>query len=1027
MKILRFLTSLFLLAATAFGQVSMLQVPAPTYTDKGVARRTGTYNKYENTLVLITDTNGITVPGVIVVGTGPTTLTDVSGKILSAALNTVAAAQGGFGADVSASSGVPLFAAGVNTFTATTGTGTFVRSISPTLTGTIGAASLSLSSLTSGRVPFATTAGLFTDSTSLTFNSGTGALTATSFVGAFTGTATNATNIGITDDVATNASMFPLWVTANTGNLPAKVSSTKLFFNPSTGLLTAPSLTLTATTSLLLGTSGSLVGNIGFRNATSGTATLAPPTGALSTYTVTLPNAASTLPIFGQQITFAGPTAARTITLLDLAYTTARQDAAQTFTGVQSFTSPDFTTSVTTPSTSFTAWAGATTLLTFGGTGASASTFMPSTLDATTSTTGAIRTSGGISAAKAGNIGTTLTAGTSVVSPIFSSNNADPADSGVIRLGNAELIAWEASPASTDVTLTVNSSEQFVFSNDILSPSLATSLLTSSSTFALLNATATTVNAFGAATTVNTGASATQIWNFGGSTTASEFRFLEPSGSGTNYSAFKAVAQSANITYSLPPTVSAAGGALTDVAGNGVLTWVVPTGTGTVTVVGAGALTSTALVTGGGTTTLQTPSATATMDSSGNISTPGTLTVGNAATTAGAIALTQGTTQSTGTTNITLQAPTSVTSYLRTLEGTAGSTGVYIGTTSGTTVTDSRVAPSTSGNVLTSNGTTWTSAAAAGGTAANPTGTVGLTTVNGSASTYLRSDGAPPLSQAIAPTWTGVHTFTPTARSSGVASYFVVTTPADTAQTASTESIGASFTAATRQWSTGALTTQRERVFAAPTYGFVGASTLTTAVNVDIADPIAGTNATLTNKYGLRVNNQQVTGTLTANTGTNLIGPLVDSVDGTTPLNNILTTIAAGTAYTLTASNADVAFGTTSPTVTLANAGTYMLVATIQTSLVGATYAAAFQTVSYNFRRTNNTAADLSGSTFLATLNMVALTTQTIPGPVITINLGKYVTTNTTDVIGLRGVVSATPAAGSVTCSNATITAIRLY
>jgi len=42
---------------------------------------------------------------------------------------------------------------------------------------------------------------------------------------------------------------------------------------------------------------------------------------------------------------------------------------------------------------------------------------------------------------------------------------------------------------------------------------------------------------------------------------------------------------------------------------------------------------------------------------------------------------------------------------------------------------------------------------------ANPTGTVGLTTVNGSATTFLRSDGAPPLSQAITPTWTGSHTW----------------------------------------------------------------------------------------------------------------------------------------------------------------------------------------------------------------------------------------------------------------------------
>lgn len=106
-----------------------------------------------------------------------------------------------------------------------------------------------------------------------------------------------------------------------------------------------------------------------------------------------------------------------------------------------------------------------------------------------------------------------------------------------------------------------------------VSPSVTTSLTTVSSTFALLNTTATTVNAFGATTTLNIGASATMILNFGGSTTASEFRFLEPSASGTNYSAFKAVAQAANITYSLPPTVGAAGTQLTDVAGNGVLTW----------------------------------------------------------------------------------------------------------------------------------------------------------------------------------------------------------------------------------------------------------------------------------------------------------------------------------------------------------------------------------------------------------------------------------------------------------------------
>jgi len=50
--------------------------------------------------------------------------------------------------------------------------------------------------------------------------------------------ATNATNIGITDDTTTNADYYPVWVTSTTGNLPAKVTSTKLKFNPSTGVLT---------------------------------------------------------------------------------------------------------------------------------------------------------------------------------------------------------------------------------------------------------------------------------------------------------------------------------------------------------------------------------------------------------------------------------------------------------------------------------------------------------------------------------------------------------------------------------------------------------------------------------------------------------------------------------------------------------------------------------------------------------------------------------------------------------------------
>ena len=52
-------------------------------------------------------------------------------------------------------------------------------------------------------------------------------------------TATNATNVAVTDDTSTNAAFYPAILSNSTGNLPIKTSSTKLQFNPSTGVLTA--------------------------------------------------------------------------------------------------------------------------------------------------------------------------------------------------------------------------------------------------------------------------------------------------------------------------------------------------------------------------------------------------------------------------------------------------------------------------------------------------------------------------------------------------------------------------------------------------------------------------------------------------------------------------------------------------------------------------------------------------------------------------------------------------------------------
>jgi hypothetical protein len=115
----------------------------------------------------------------------------------------------------------------------------------------------------------------------------------------------------------------------------------------------------------------------------------------------------------------------------------------------------------------------------------------------------------------------------------------------------------------------------------------------------------------------------------------------------------------------------------------------------------------------------------------------------------------------------------------------------------------------TTKNFLTQTGTGAVSASPAWGTIAasdlpgafsgfaNPTGTVGLTAVNGAATTAMRSDAAPPLSQSIVPTWTGVHTFsaTPNLNSGFTGTYNLNTTKQNVLSntstgTAATHSIG---------------------------------------------------------------------------------------------------------------------------------------------------------------------------------------------------------------------------------------------
>lgn len=104
-------------------------------------------------------------------------------------------------------------------------------------------------------------------------------------------------------------------------------------------------------------------------------------------------------------------------------------------------------------------------------------------------------------------------------------------------------------------------------------------------------------------------------------------------------------------------------------------------------------------------------------------------------------------------------------------------------------------------------------------------------------------------------TFTAAQTIATTAGTVGARAALTVTGAADTGVTASTEQSDVYVNLArTVTWATGALTTQRAVRIAAPTYAFAGASTITTAVTLDVSGaPTAGANATITNAYALRI------------------------------------------------------------------------------------------------------------------------------------------------------------------------------
>ena len=329
------------------------------------------------------------------------------------------ASAGGTGLPVAITLGTNLSMSGTTLNAVDSATGT-VTSVSVTtangVSGTVATATTTPAiSLTLGAITPTSVNGITLSGSGSLANSGTSSLTG------FTGSGTSSgTNTGDQTSVSGNAGTATALATARnifnisfdgTANVAGDATNTGHFASiPGTGAAghfvtqngTAP--TVIAGRSAWY-SDGSGVPS--FKNGTGTAVTLVRSSDigvSVQAYDVDLTTWAGITPAANVGTFLATPSSAN----LRSAVTDENGTGALLFSGA---TSPDFTTSITTSSASFTAFAGATTLLTIGGTGASASLFAPSTLDATSSTTGAIRTSGGISAAKALNVGTTATIG----------------------------------------------------------------------------------------------------------------------------------------------------------------------------------------------------------------------------------------------------------------------------------------------------------------------------------------------------------------------------------------------------------------------------------------------------------------------------------------------------------------------------------------------------------------------------------------------------------------------------------------
>lgn len=149
----------------------------------------------------------------------------------------------------------------------------------------------------------------------------------------------------------------------------------------------------------------------------------------------------------------------------------------------------------------------------------------------------------------------------------------------------------------------------------------------------------------------------------------------------------------------------------------------------------------------------------------------------------------------------------------------------------------------------------------------------------------------------------------------------------------------------------------------------------------------------------------------------------VSQDDGATLITaNQKSAFGTGSAYTVTNAAAAIVLGTTSPTITIDQSGTYLIISRARYELVGATFAAT-RLLTLKLNRTNNTPADLTNATSVFNTPVATLLTSTLTE--LTVH-ALYTTTNSDDVIVASTLVGTVPSAGSLTVNEASIIAIRL-